>query len=915
MKIHFVIFAVVVTLNCFGQGGQPVSVSLQNATFEQFAIQIEKQSNFRFYYKKEWTDSIKVTIATTAKVESILAEVLTGSDLHFAIHESQIFITKERGMATTLPNDFFGSATKTSSEKTVEFDYSDFEKRLKKQKTLEEKIYTIGTPGSTSSGKATIAGNVLNASNGEPIVGSSVFVEGESDGVATDASGFFSISLSKGKHALRISSLGMKSTVRHVLVNGNGKLNIELEEDVTPLKEVVVESDRDKKVMGLQMGTEKLDIKTMKQMPSVLGEVDVLKVVLTLPGVQTVGEGSSGVNIRGGATNQNLILYNDAVVYNPSHLFGFFSAFNPDILKSVELYKSGVNAEYGGRLSAVLDVVTKEGNLKKFSASGGISPITGRLMLEGPIKKDQTSFLISGRSTYSDWLLKQLNKKQFQNSTASFYDFNGTISHKINDKNSIQGSYYQSRDEFQLDNDTLYAYGERNGSLKFKHVFGNKLYGIFTGSFSKYQYNVSTTENPAEASEMRFGINQVSGKADFSYFQNSRQTITAGIQTTRYDLSPGKRTPIGSESNVIPKLLQNEQGLETGIYIGENIEVSHKLSLYGGLRYSFYQFLGPKDLYTYYAEGERSETTIADTLRFGDGKRIASYHGAEPRFSARLLTGKSSSLKLSYNRMRQYIQMLSNTTAIAPTDIWKLSDRYILPQVGDQFSLGYYQNLKGGSIELSTEIYYKTMRDVLDYKNGAQLLLNDHIETDAVNAEGKAYGAEFMVKKPGGKLNGWLSYTYSRTFLRTVSDLEAETVNRGNYYPSNYDKPHAFNFISNYKFNRRINFSLNVTYSTGRPITVPLAKYEVNGVQRTYYSERNEFRIPDYFRTDLSINFEGNHKIRKLAHSSWTLAVYNLTGRQNAYSVYFVSEANQIKGYKLSVFARPIPTITYNFRL
>jgi hypothetical protein len=890
-----------------------VSISFQNASFEQLAFQIEKQTSFKVFYKKEWTDSLKISITKTASIESVLREVLSLHGLQFSIHRFNIFITKDRSILTVLPMDFFGVEKRQSTYKAQDFDYSDYEKREKKQKSLEEKVYTIGI-NSGSGTEANIAGTIINASNGEPIIGASVFIQDESRGVATDQAGFYSLSLKKGKHTLRITSLGMKPTFRQLLINGNGKLTIEMEEDVTPLKEVVVESDRDQKVIGLQMGTEKLDIKTIKQMPSVLGEVDVLKIVLTLPGVQSVGEGSSGVNIRGGATNQNLILYNDAVVYNPSHLFGFFSAFNPDILKSVELYKSGINAEYGGRLSAVLDVVTKEGNLKKFSASGGIGPVTGRLMLEGPIKKDQTSFLISGRSTYSDWLLKRLDQKQFQNSTASFYDFNASLNHKFNDKNSLQISAYQSHDGFRLNSDTLYSYGERNGSLKFKHVFGNKLYGIFTGTFSDYQYSISSDENPAEAFKMKFAINQLNGKADFSYFQNARQTVNAGIQVTRYDLSPGTRIPTGPESNVLTNVLEDEQGIESALYVGENYEVTDKLSLYAGLRYSFYQYLGPKSVFGYSAEISKAETSIVDTTTFSKGKPIATYHGAEPRFSARYIVARNSSLKFSYNRMRQYIQMLSNTTAIAPTDIWKLTDRYIQPQVGDQISMGYYQNLKGGSFEVSTEVYYKWMKSVLDYKNGAKLLLNHHIETDAVSAEGKAYGAEFMIKKPAGKLNGWVSYTYSRTFLRTVSDFEAETVNDGKFYPSNYDKPHALNFISNYKFNRRFNFSLNLTYSTGRPITIPLAKYQSNGVERTYYSERNEFRIPDYFRTDFSVNIEGNHKIRKLAHSSWTFAVYNLTGRQNAYSVFFITENQRIKGYKLSVFARPIPTITYNFR-
>lgn len=894
------------------QQRQTVSISLQNASFEQLVLQIEKQSLFKVFYKKEWTDSLSVTIDKSATVDAIIREAVSGTDLQFSIHKLHVFITKDRGILTSLPVDFFG--TETYASKPVEFDFSDYEKREKKQKSLEEKVYPIGVSGGTGT-QANVAGTIVNASNGEPVIGASVFSEEESQGVATDQAGFYSLTLRKGKHRLRITSLGMKPTIRQIVLNGNGKFNIEMEEDVTPLKEVVVESDRDQKVMGLQMGTEKLDIKTMKQMPSVLGEVDVLKVVLTLPGVQSVGEGSSGVNIRGGATNQNLILYNDAVVYNPSHLFGFFSAFNPDILKSVELYKSGVNAEYGGRLSAVLDVVSKEGNLKKFSASGGISPITGRLMFEGPIKKDRTSFLISGRSTYSDWLLNRLDQKQFNNSTASFYDFNANLNHKFNDRNSLLISGYQSKDNFRLNSDTLYSYGERNGSVKFKHVFSNKFYGVFTGAFSQYNYRVSSDENPTEASEVKFAVNQINGKADFSYFQNARQTITAGLQVTRFDLSPGSRTPIGIESEVVPDILEDEQGLESAFYLGENFEITPKLSVYGGIRYSLYQYLGPKNVFAYSAEVSKSETTITDTTRFSRGKPIATYHGAEPRVSARYLIGKNASLKFSYNRMRQYIQMLSNTTAIAPTDIWKLSDRYIKPQVGDQVSIGYYQNLRGGSLEFSTEVYYKQMKDVLDYKNGAKLLLNHHIETDAVNAEGKAYGAEFMLKKPAGKLNGWLSYTYSRTFLRTNSTLQGETVNNGEFYPSNFDKPHALNFISNYKVSRRFNFSLNVTYSTGRPITIPLAKYEVNGVERTFYSQRNEFRIPDYFRTDFSINIEGNHRVRKLAHSSWTFAVYNLTGRKNAYSVYFVSEGDQIKGYKLSVFARPIPTITYNFRI
>jgi hypothetical protein len=698
------------------------------------------------------------------------------------------------------------------------------------------------------------------------------------------------------------------------MLYANGRLDIEMLEEVTPLKEVVIEADQDMRVKGIQMGMEKLDIKTMKQIPLALGETDIMKVVLTLPGVQSVGEGTVGLNVRGGATNQNLILFNDAVVYNPSHLFGFFSTFNPDVLQNVELYKSGIGAEFGGRLSSVLDVHSREGNAKKFSGSGGISPITGRLTLEGPIIKDRTSFMVGFRSTYSDWLLSRLDSKELNNSDASFYDITAQLTHKINDNNSLYFSAYRSHDDFRLNSDTTYEYSDRNSSLKWKHVFKNNLYGVATAGFSEYTYRLSSDKFPENAFVMAFKIQQLNAKAELNYFPNAKHTINGGVTTTKYRLNPGTLKPTNPESFIAPDDIADEQGLESAIYAGDSYEINQNLLLYLGARYSFYQCVGPRDVYQYNTGAPLETSNIADTLHYGSGKTIAHYGGFEPRLSLRYSISKNASIKISYNRMRQYIQMLSNTTAITPTDIWKLSDGHIKPQVGDQISLGFYKNLKGGLLEMSLESYYKTMQHSVDYKGGAVLLMNHQIETDVVDADGKAYGIEWMLKKSAGKLNGWITYAYSRSFLKTMSTFSSETVNNGKYYPSNYDKPHAVNFIGNYKFSRRFNFSLNVVYSTGRPITLPIARYELDGAIRVLYSDRNQYRIPDYFRTDISINMEGNHKVKKLAHSSWTLAVYNLTGRANAYSVYFVSEGASIKGYKLSVFAQPIPTIAYNFK-
>jgi len=764
--------------------------------FDTFVTTVESQTGYRFYYKPAWTDSLVINIQTPSKnIEALLEEILAGTELNYAIDENKaVYITKGRKIMAQLPPDFF-QENKTPGRTAQAFDYSDYERKEKQKKLAEAKLYNIGARTGNLQGNATVAGNIRHSTSGEPVIGAVVFVENPMVGVATDQFGYFALTLPKGRHEIQIKSVGMKSTQRLIMLYGNGKLDVELDEEITPLKEVVVESDQDIRVSGVQMGMEKLDIKTMKQIPLALGETDIMKVVLTLPGVQSVGEGTVGLNIRGGATNQNLLLFNDAVVYNPSHLFGFFSTFNPDVLKNVELYKSGISAEYGGRLSSVLDVHSREGNAKKFSGSGGISPITGRFTLEGPIIKDKTSFIIGARSTYSDWLLNRLNSDEIKNSKASFYDITAQLTHKVDDNNSLYLSAYTSKDRFRLNSDTLYGYSDQNASLKWKHIFSNKVYGVLTTGFSQYGYDITSKKFPENAFTMDFNIQQLNAKADVSYFPNSQHTINAGLSSIRYQLAPGHLKPQGSESLVAEDLLPKENGLESAVYISDNYEISQKVSLYLGLRYSFYQYLGPRDIDQYAEDLPREKNNVIDTRHYGGGKSIVNYGGAEPRFSLRYSLSKNASVKVSYNRMLQYIQMLSNTTAITPTDIWKLSDVYIKPQKGDQISLGFYKNLKGGLIEMSLETYYKTMQNVVDYKGGAVLLLNHQLETDMLNATGKAYGIEWMIKKSAGKINGWISYTYSRSFLKTKSSFSSETVNRGEYYPSNFDKPHALNFI------------------------------------------------------------------------------------------------------------------------
>lgn len=904
---------VIFALTGYAQQQPLVSFQSDSASFQSFVNELERQTDYHFYFDKRYTDSIQVMLdVRQVPLKEALDKVLQETELHYNIYNQSIFITHDRQILTELPVGFLNEPQR--GENKVDFDFSDFEEQEQRKRQAEEKLYTVGKRTTNMQGTVHLTGVLRDSKNGEPLIGAAVFVENPMIGVATDQFGTYSISLPKGRHIIKIKSVGMKPTHRYVMLYDNGKLDIDVEEDITPLKEVVVESDRDVRVTSMQMGVEKLDIKTMKNMPQVLGETDVMKIVLTLPGVQSVGEGTSGLNVRGGATNQNLILYNDATVYNPSHLFGFFSTFNPNVLKNVELYKSGIAAEYGGRLSSVMDVRAREGNLKKFTTTGGISPVTARLTFEGPIIKEQTSFLLAFRSTYSNWILRQLDSKELQNSTAAFYDINASINHKLNRNNQIYFSAYGSQDKFSLNSDTLYRYSDKNASLKWTHAFSEKLFSVVTGSMSDYSYEVSSESNPVEASRLDFSIGQWNIKADFNYQLSTKQNVTAGLSVTKYSLAPGNYQPIGEASTIVPDELQQEKGLETAIYLGDNIEITPRLSVYAGIRYSVYKALGERDVFLYEEGTAKRASTIRDTVHFGKGQTVASYHGAEPRFSVRYSISDNASVKLSYNRMRQYIQMLSNTTAIAPTDIWKLSDGYVKPQIGDQYAIGFYKNIRHNTIETSVEAYYKDIQNATDFIDGAELLLNHHIETDVLPAKGKAYGIELMFKKSMGKLNGWVSYTYSRSLLQVSGPSAIETVNRGEHYASSYDKPHAVNFIGNYKFNRRFNFSLNTTYSTGRPITEPVAVYELGGSQRILFEDRNASRIPDYFRVDISINVEGNHKVQKLAHSSWTFAIYNLTGRDNAYSVFFRSEEGKINGYKLSVFAKPIPTITYNFK-
>ena len=896
-----------------------ISGNFQNTPFDQFVSDIEIQSGAHFYYLEEWISGITITESGDhISLSGILNKYLHDRGLHFLIDDyKNVFITRELELVSNLPDYQSDYIYFVPDEQSDSKELTQIEKKYIEGRApgVPETI-VIGTEdGDNIHGKAAINGKLWDIESGEPLIGANIYVEELKTGAATDINGQFNLVLTPGRYSVIISCLGMKEIKYFLQIKSNGQLNVALEKKIIPIHEVVVKADPNQNVRGMQMGYERLDIKTIKEIPMVMGEKDLLKVVQLLPGVQSVGEGSSGINVRGSPADQNIFYINKIPVYNPSHLFGFFSAFSPDIIKDFSFYKSNVPAKYGGRLASIFDISTKQGNNKRFSARGGISPVTGHIAIEGPLKKEHSSFIISARSTYSDWLLSRLEDPDLRNSDASFHDFTAKINSEINDNNLLKGFLYYSFDGFSLASNNKYQYSNVGGSIDWRHLFSSSLLTDITAVFSQYSFKSIDNIFPPMAYSQKYRMDHYEFKTDFLWYPGEKHTVTFGGNSIVYALMRGDILPSGAESIRIPVIMGNETGVESAVYISDEIKLLPRLTLYGGMRYSLYTFLGPGTIYEYYPDGPKIKFNIMDSLIFQRGEIIKRYSGPELRAAINYSTGTNSSVKISYNRIRQYLFMLSNTIAISPTDQWKLCDYHIKPPFSDQLSVGYYQDLPLTDLNTSVEIYYKRIHNAIDFKDGAGFLTTRNFETELLQGNQSAYGIELMVKKSSEKLNGWVSYAYSHSEVLITGDSPWEKINFGHPYLSNYDKPHAFNLVMNYHTNRRLSFSTNMVYSTGRPVTYPLSIYYIDGQPYVNYSLRNEYRIPDYFRIDLSINFEGTLKAKKIAHSYWMINIYNLTGRKNAYSVFFKSEDGKINGYRMSVFGTPIVTLSWNFKL
>lgn len=753
--------------------------------------------------------------------------------------------------------------------------------------------------------KTIISGSIKDASNGEQLLGATVLVKELKTGTATNMYGFYSLSLIPGKYTLVFSYIGYQSIEKTIELKSNLTLNIELKSAQNELQGVVITEKRsNENVTKNEMSVVRLDAKTIKQIPAFMGEVDIIKAMQLLPGVQTTSEGASGFSVRGGSPDQNLILLDEATVYNASHLLGFFSVFNNDAIKDVKIYKGDIPMNYGGRLSSVLDVRMNDGNDKHFEGTGGIGNISSRLTLEGPLLKDKTSFILSGRRTYFDLFLPLSSDEKIRNNTLYFYDFNAKIAHTINENNRIYLSGYFGRDVFNNNFSRLNS-GNQTFTLRWNHLFSKKIFSNFMFVYSKYDYYLGTPEGEAYSFDWRSKMRDYGFKSDFTLYANPNNTVKFGVSSIYHIFEPGSAKGTGSQSFFNEFTVPSSYALENGIYIGNDQKVNDKLTLKYGLRVSMFNNVGPATIYNYNNNFEAIDSTV-----YKSGDFYKTYAGLEPRFGISYTINDKSSVKASYSRTNQYIQLAQNSTSGTPLDVWFPSSPNVKPQISDQIALGYFRNFLGNYIETSVEVYYKTMQNSIDFKDHAELLLNEKLEGELRYGKSSSKGLEVLVKIPEGRLNGWISYTLSKT------DRSFADINNGKTYLAYYDKPHNMSVVLNYEISKRTSLSSTWIYYTGAPVTFPTGRAEIGGKIVPIYSERNAYRMPDYHRLDLSLTIKGKQKPNKKWSHEWNFTIYNAYGRKNAWTINFVQDKDNPsvtfaeKTYLFSI----IPAVTYNFK-
>ncbi|MDN5213364.1 TonB-dependent receptor [Fulvivirgaceae bacterium BMA12] len=771
----------------------------------------------------------------------------------------------------------------------------------------------------------TISGYVKDRASGEDIIGATIYIEELKTGVATNVYGFYSITVPAGDYHLQYSFVGYKTRSMEIALDKDQSINIQLQEAVVEMEEIVISSERpEQNVTEVKMSTEKLSVEKIKTIPAMFGEVDIIRSMQLLPGVQSAGEGTTGLFVRGGAADQTLIQMDEATVYNPSHFLGFFSVFNPDAIKEVELYKGGIPARFGGRISSIMDIRMKEGNSKKFAASGGIGLISSRLTLEGPIVKDKSSFIVSGRRTYADVFSAFAKDTSARKNILYFYDLNMKLNYRFSDKDKLFVSGYFGRDKFKFEDDFGLSWGNKTGTVRWNHLFNNRLFLNTTLLFSDFDYNFDINDDVLSF-DWTSNLREFSGKLDFTYFLNPNHQLEFGYKAGYFQFSPATIKPVGEKSVIDAFKIDKKYALEHGIFLSSQSKFSEKLSVEYGIRYSLFQNIGPATVLIYGDEQNRREDNIIDSVKYSKGDIYKTYGGLEPRIGARFMLNRSSSIKASYNRTRQYLQIASNSTAGLPIDRWVPSDKYIKPQISDQIAAGYFRNFKDNTYEFSVETYYKWMQNQIDFKDQADILLNSTIETELLSGKGWSYGVELLLKKNVGKTTGWIGYTWSKT------RRQIDGINGGKAYRPRYDRPHDISVVVNHEVSPRVSVSANWVYATGSAVSIPKGKYAFQGQPISYYDplDRNGDRMPAYHRMDLSITLKQKKKLFGRGQGEWNLSVYNAYMKKNPWIIDYrnvingdpkidpednvtvdTEEFKSVTTYLLKI----IPSVSYNFK-
>jgi len=872
--------------------------------FETFAAAVERATGIRIFFIPAWTEDIRVSGQWEDALPLDVIQSVTAPFGLFCAEdgEGNLIITRHYTIRQSFLREAGDTAVMMMSD-TV---------RTTMQSMLESEVITLGNQADLSlEGRVMLSGFITNSATGEPIAGASVQIRELGTGVMTNQEGYYLITAPRGSYRVDYRSLGSHDTYRNVNLYSGGRVNIAMDERIIPIREAIVTASRREKLDRLESGMTRMNIMTIRLSPSSMGEADIIKSVLLTPGVQSVGEGSAGFNVRGGSADQNLILLYGAPMYNSSHFFGFFSAVNSEIISDVSLYKGGIPAQYGGRVSSIMEITEKDGNRKEFAGNAGVSMVAAHLTLEGPLKKDHSSFLVAARGTYSNWVLGLLPDASVRNSRAGFHDINGHLVTDIGRNTLLELSAYYSHDDFKFNYDTLYAYDNVIAAARLRHSFSPSLLAIFSLSNSHYRYNVSNTRIAVYASAMEHVVNTTTARGGLTWYLHSGHEMKVGGEANLHLIDPGTITPLSPLSVAKPRTLDRETGVESALYADYKADFGSRLTARAGVRLSSLMALGPSTVYLYNPLFSKEQNTIIDSVKHGAGSVIRTYAAPEIRLSINYLLSGEASLKVNYNRTCQYLHLMTNTTAISPTDTWKMSDYHTRPQKGDQVAAGFFFDLSDNDYELSVDGYYKWLHDLIDYKGGARLTMNKMIEQDIIPAEGRSYGIEIMFRKNRGKLKSTLNYTWSNVRLRSTSQLPTEVINDGDFYPAAYDRPHDFSLQFNWLYSRRLNMSMNLVYSTGRPVTYPVTWYDHDGIPVIYYSDRNQYRLPDYFRWDVSMNIYSNLKASRLFRPSWNISLYNVTGRENIYSAFFRIENGKVQGYTLSIFGRTIPTVSY----